>query len=78
MKFLHLSDLHLGRRLCEVDLYEDQRHILNQCLAMATEHQVDGVLVAGDVYDRSVPTVGAWRCWMNFLPDCAGRRSRCI
>ena len=48
MKFLHLSDLHLGRRLCEVDLYEDQRHILNQCLAMATEHRVDGVLVAGD------------------------------
>ena len=67
MKFLHLSDLHLGRRLCEVDLYEDQRHILNQCLAMATEHQVDGVLVAGDVYDRSVPTVGAVALLDEFL-----------
>lgn len=67
MKFLHLSDLHLGRRLCEVDLYEDQRHILNQCLAMATEHQVAGVLVAGDVYDRSVPTVGAVALLDEFL-----------
>lgn len=67
MKFLHLSDLHLGRRLCEVDLYEDQRHILNQCLAMAKEHQVDGVLVAGDVYDRSVPTVGAVALLDEFL-----------
>ena len=67
MKFLHLSDLHLGRRLCEVDLYEDQRHILNQCLAMATEHRVDGVLVAGDVYDRSVPTVGAVALLDEFL-----------
>lgn len=67
MKFLHLSDLHLGRRLCEVDLYEDQRHILNQCLVMATEHGVDGVLVAGDVYDRSVPTVGAVALLDEFL-----------
>lgn len=67
MKFLHLSDLHLGRRLCEVDLYEDQRHILNQCLSMATEHRVDGVLVAGDVYDRSVPTVGAVALLDEFL-----------
>lgn len=67
MKLLHLSDLHLGRRLCEVDLYEDQRHILNQCLAMAEEHRVDGVLVAGDVYDRNVPTVGAVTLLDEFL-----------
>lgn len=67
MKLLHLSDLHLGRRLCEVDLYEDQRHILNQCIEMAKTHQVNGVLVAGDVYDRNVPTVGAVALLDEFL-----------
>ena len=59
MKFLHLSDLHLGRRLYEMDLTQDQEHILARCVQMAVEHQVDGVLVAGDVYDRSVPSVQA-------------------
>ncbi len=67
MKFLHLSDLHLGRRLCEMDLTEDQAHILAQCLDLAKGHQVDGVLIAGDVYDKSVPTVGAVGLLDEFL-----------
>lgn len=67
MKFLHLSDLHLGRRLCELDLFEDQAHILAQCVEMASQNQVDGVLVAGDIYDRNVPTVGAVNLLDEFL-----------
>ena len=74
MKLLHLSDLHLGRRLCEVDLFADQRHILRQCVKMARENGVDGVLVAGDVYDRNVPTVGAVTLLDEFLTElCAAR-----
>ena len=61
MKCLHLSDLHLGRRLREADLEEDQNYLLNEIFNIAVEKRVDAVLIAGDVYDRSVPTVGAVR-----------------
>lgn len=69
MKLLHISDLHLGRRLCEMDLLQDQEHILQQCVALAKEHEVSAVLVAGDVYDRNVPTVGAVNLLDRFLND---------
>ena len=55
MRLLHLSDLHLGRRLCEADLFDDQRHILDQIVSIALSEGVQGVLVAGDVYDKGVP-----------------------
>lgn len=67
MKLLHLSDLHLGRRLCEIDLTEDQNYILEQCLRLAKEQSVDAVLIAGDIYDRNVPTVGAVSLLDDFL-----------
>lgn len=59
MRFLHCSDLHLGRKLCELDLLEDQRYILDQLLAIALDEKVDAVLVAGDIYDKGVPSLGA-------------------
>lgn len=71
MKLLHLSDLHLGRRLCEMDLLQDQEYILQQCVDLAKEHKVSAVLVAGDVYDRSVPTVGAVNLLDRFLNQLA-------
>ena len=71
MKLLHLSDLHLGRRLCEMDLLQDQEYILQQCVTLAKEHKVSAVLVAGDVYDRSVPTVGAVNLLDRFLNQLA-------
>ena len=67
MKCLHLSDLHLGRRLREADLEEDQNYLLNEIFNIAVEKRVDAVLIAGDVYDRSVPTVGAVRMFDEFL-----------
>ena len=51
MRFLHLSDLHLGKRVCEFSMLEDQRYILEQILALLDETPVDGVLLAGDLYD---------------------------
>ena len=61
MRLLHLSDLHLGRRLCEADLFEDQKYILDQIVSIALSEGVQGVLVAGDVYDKGVPGVGHQR-----------------
>lgn len=55
MKFIHTSDWHLGRQFHNVSLLEDQRHVLNQLIAMIEQHQVDALVIAGDIYDRSVP-----------------------
>ena len=55
MKFLHLGDLHLGKRLVGVSLLEDQRHILEEILSIAGSERPDAVLIAGDVYDRTTP-----------------------
>lgn len=61
MKFLHLGDLHLGKSLFDFDLIEDQKYILDQILDIADKESVDGVLIAGDVYDKSVPSEAATR-----------------
>ncbi len=67
MRFLHCSDLHLGRRLYEYDLAEDQRFILDQMVQIAQDEKVDAVLVAGDVYDKGVPTLDAVGLLDDFL-----------
>lgn len=73
MKFIHLSDLHLGKRLHEVSLLEDQRYILTQILSIIDEEQPDGVLIAGDVYDKSVPSAEAVELLDDFLVRLAAR-----
>lgn len=55
MKFLHTSDWHLGRQFHNVSLLEDQRAVLDHLIQYLTENPVDAVVVAGDIYDRSVP-----------------------
>lgn len=59
MRFLHTSDWHLGRQFHNVSLLDDQRHVLQQIVTIAAQQQVDAVIVAGDVYDRSVPPAAA-------------------
>ncbi|GIU24119.1 exonuclease SbcCD subunit D [Shewanella schlegeliana] len=59
MKFIHTSDWHIGRQLHNQSLLDDQRFVLNQIIELATEHSVDAVVVAGDIYDRSVPPANA-------------------
>ena len=61
MRFAHLSDLHLGKRVCEFSMLEDQKYILEQILALLDAHPVDGVLLAGDLYDKPVPPAEAVR-----------------
>lgn len=55
MKFIHTSDWHLGRQFHNVSLLDDQRHVLQQILDYAREYEVDALVIAGDVYDRSIP-----------------------
>ncbi len=67
MKFVHISDLHLGKRVNEFSMVEDQAHILGEILRIVGEERPDGVLVAGDIYDKSVPSAEAVALFDDFL-----------
>ena len=74
MRFLHLSDLHLGKRVCEFSMLEEQRYILEEILTLLDETPVDGVLLAGDLYDKPVPPAEAVRLLDWFLTQLAARK----
>ncbi len=76
MKFLHLSDLHLGKRLYETSLIEDQENILKQIINIIDIEKVQGVLIAGDVYDKSVPSLEAVMLFDNFLVELLKRKQK--
>ena len=59
MKFLHLGDLHIGKSLSDFDLISDQRYILDQIIDIAKKKKVDAIFIAGDVYDKSIPSESA-------------------
>ncbi len=59
MRFLHTSDWHIGRQFHNVSLLDDQRHVLTQISRVAADRQIDALIVAGDIYDRSVPSAAA-------------------
>ncbi|MGM9605311.1 MAG: exonuclease SbcCD subunit D [Faecousia sp.] len=67
MKLIHLSDLHLGKRLNEFSLGEDQEYILNQILEIVERENPDALVIAGDVYDKAVPSVEAVALFDEFL-----------
>jgi exonuclease SbcD len=71
MKFIHLGDLHLGKSLCDYDLIEDQKYILDQILDICDKESVDGVMIAGDVYDKSIPSEAATTLLDYFLVSLA-------
>lgn len=73
MKFFHLSDLHLGKRLNEFSMTEDQAYILDQILTLTEEEKPDAVVIAGDVYDKAVPSAEAVRLFDEFLVRLAQR-----
>ena len=67
MKLMHLSDLHLGKLVLEQSMIDDQKYILNQIIDIVKKEQVDIVLIAGDVYDKSIPTIEAVNLFSDFL-----------
>lgn len=74
MRLLHLADLHLGKRVHEFSMLEDQRYILRQILEIMGKERADGVLIAGDIYDKTVPPAEAVQLLDDFLTSIAGRK----
>lgn len=67
MKFIHTSDWHIGRQFHNVSLLEDQRHVLNQIVSYIEQEDVDALVIAGDIYDRSVPPAKAVELLDEFI-----------
>lgn len=67
MKLFHLSDLHLGKRVYAFSMLRDQRYVLEQVCALAEKHQLDGILLSGDLYDKPIPPVEAVQLLDEFL-----------
>lgn len=67
MKLMHISDLHLGKRVNEFSMIEDQKYILTNIINIIDDLKLDGVIIAGDVYDKSVPSSEAVELFDDFL-----------
>lgn len=67
MKLLHIADLHIGKRIHERSLLEDQAYILKQIIDMVEQHKPDGILIAGDIYDKSIPLERGVSVFDDFL-----------
>lgn len=78
MKFLHVSDLHIGRKLLGKSLAEDQKHILSQILSMTAQDDIDALLIAGDLYDKSQPSAEAVELAGSFLSSLAELKKPCF
>ncbi len=74
MKLMHIGDLHLGKSLADFDLIEDQEFLLSQLLDIAEKQDVDALLIAGDVYDKAVPSEAATRMLDSFLSSLAEKK----
>lgn len=74
MKLLHLGDLHIGKSVNDYSMIDDQIYILNQILTIIDEQKVDAVFIAGDVYDKTVPSEEAVRVLNDFLCQLADRQ----
>ena len=73
MKFVHISDLHLGKRIYDFSMLDDQKHILGEILKVIDSEAPDAVLIAGDVYDKSIPSIEAVELLDDFLYELSGR-----
>ena len=71
MKFAHISDLHLGKRVHQISMIEDQKYILDKIVELAAQEEVDGIFIAGDVYDKVYPSAEAVALFDSFLVKLA-------
>lgn len=71
MKFAHIADLHIGKRVHDFSMLEDQKYILDEMLGIFEDQKVDGVLIAGDVYDKTVPSAEAVQLFDDFITKLA-------
>lgn len=71
MKFIHLSDLHIGKRVNEFSMIEEQKYVLQQVIELVKEEKPDGVFLAGDIYDKPIPSAEAVQVFDTFLNGLA-------
>ena len=71
MKFFHLSDLHIGLKLIGRDLREDQEYILNQIVEIVVREKPDAIVIAGDIYDKAIPSAEAVEVFDRFASELA-------
>ncbi len=76
MKFIHLSDLHIGKRVHEFSMLEDQKYILEQILKIIQDEKPDGVILAGDLYDKPVPSAEAVSVLDDFFTKLADEKCK--
>lgn len=74
MRLLHLADLHLGKRVYEFSMIEEQKYILQQILDILDKEQIEGLILAGDIYDKTVPQTEAVLLFDDFLAKVAERK----
>lgn len=74
MKFMHLGDLHIGKKVNEFSMIEDQKYIIEKILEVVDAEKVDGVILAGDIYDKGLPPVEAVQLFDDFLNSLALRK----
>lgn len=74
LKFIHISDLHLGKKLKEFSLIEDQNYMLLKTIELIDEHKPDGIIIAGDIYDKSIATIEAINLFSDFLSRLAQKK----
>lgn len=74
MKLIHLSDLHLGKRVNEYSMLEDQEYILKKLINIIDDEKPNGVIIAGDIYDKSIPSAEAVQLFDDFLVRLAERK----
>ncbi len=73
IRLIHLSDIHIGKRVNEFSMLEDQEYILKEILGIIDDEQPDGIIIAGDVYDKSVPSEEAVKlAFASSLIDLSG------
>ncbi len=74
MKLFHLSDLHIGKRVNEFSMIEDQKYILDRILDLADEEKPDGIILAGDIYDKQIPSAEAVQVFDAFITKLAEKK----
>ena len=74
MKFMHISDLHIGKRVNDFSMLEDQAYIFDQIQSIIMQEKVEGVLIAGDIYDKVVPSAEAVQLFDDFLTELAAKK----
>jgi len=75
VKIIHLADLHIGKRVNEFSMIDDQKYILNQILKIIDKEKPDAVIIAGDVYDKQVPSIEAVELLDSFISDISKRKT---